>query len=122
LLTGPLRDAEPALIAALLRESRPQTQVLSADDQRQIDAFADAYRTLESALPALERLVLQRAAGTAHRRITEILPTPQRDLLILSILQRREPDAIVAELGLSGRAELLRQLRVAIASLRALDA
>ncbi|NEX16565.1 MAG: GNAT family N-acetyltransferase [Halochromatium sp.] len=119
LLTGPLQEAEPALVAALLEVLSPQAAVIDPRDQQQIDAFASAHRTLEAALPALERLVRQRLAGASKNSLASGLSWQQRDLLILSILQRRHAEAVITALGLSGRAVLLQQLRGAIAALQA---
>ncbi|MFP4062899.1 MAG: hypothetical protein ACLFS2_08920, partial [Halochromatium sp.] len=46
------------------------------------------------------------------------LEAQQRELLIHSILQRREPEVTIGAFGFSGRAELLQRLRVAIGALR----
>jgi tRNA(Met) cytidine acetyltransferase len=118
LLTGPLRDAEPALIATLLREMPSQMGPIAPLDQQQIDAFAEAHHTLEAALPALDRLARQRLAGSTQEDSDQALSEHQRDLLILVILQRRHPEAVVSALGLSGRAELLQHLRETVAALR----
>ncbi|MFP4246229.1 MAG: GNAT family N-acetyltransferase, partial [Halochromatium sp.] len=112
LLSGPLQSVEPALVAALLRELPARDAMGGADDQRQIDAFADAHRSFEAALPALARLVATRAG------IAGGLEAQQRELLIHSILQRREPEVTIGAFGFSGRAELLQRLRVAIGALR----
>jgi len=128
LLSGPLQSVEPGIIAALLQEQPPCEPLQCAGDQQQIDAFADAHRTLEAALPALERLVrlqLRTAqAGGEQQPATdgnrpEAISAQQRDLLILSILQRRRSNEVLSALGLSGRAELERQLRRAVQALRA---
>ncbi|MEA3639151.1 MAG: GNAT family N-acetyltransferase [Lamprobacter sp.] len=121
LLTGPLQDAEPALIAALLQQACPRSPgPPAAADQRQIDAFANAHASLEVALPALERLVRDRLAVSTDSGIKCRLSRRQRDLLILSILQRRRVEAVVRALQLSGRAEHLRQLREAVTALRSI--
>ncbi len=117
LLSGPLQAVEPAVVAALLREL-PQRETMScAGDQPQIDAFADAHRSLEAALPALERLVRARL-GATQGDIDGELGVRQRDLLIGSILQRHDPQVVIRACGLSGRAELLQRLRAAISVLR----
>ncbi|WP_201246682.1 tRNA(Met) cytidine acetyltransferase TmcA [Halochromatium salexigens] len=117
LLSGPLQAVEPSLVAALLQELPQRETIGGADDQRQIDAFADAHRSFEAALPALERLV--RAQLVAHQAgIQGGLEAEQRDLLISSLLQRRAAEVVIRERGLSGRGELLQRLRAAIGALR----
>lgn len=127
LLSGPLRTVEPEIAAALLWETPVAERQICEGDAQQIDAFADAHRTFEAALPALERLVRWALAAdllgpTGSQRSNgeqpEALPTVQRDLLILRILQRRPREEVIATLGLSGRAALDRELRTAIRGLR----
>ncbi len=128
LLSGPLATIEPEIAAALLRGLPVAAPLSCRGDAQQIDAFANAHRTFEAALPALERLVRWAlSAGPAGasepmRSSDEQragLSPMQRDLLILSVLQRRPAERAIATLGLSGRAELERQLRAAIRRLRA---
>lgn len=118
LLSGPLQTAEPAIVASLLRALPRQPALIDLRDQQQIDAFADAHRTLEAALPALERLVRERLTGETRDAMQGAVSKRQRDLLILSILQRRRSDEIASILGLRGRAGLVQALREAIAKLR----
>jgi len=157
LLSGPLQDAEPAIIAALLQaqqaapasasapapapapahptnhgtlinptdqtEQANQTNSIEPRDRRQIHAFATAHHPLEAALPALERLVRHRLAIATDddQPPSCALSSHERDLLIMSILQRRPPETVVNALGLRGRAEHLAQLRAAITALRTQD-
>lgn len=121
LLSGPLQTAEPEAVASLLHALPHQATRVDPGDQRQIDAFADAHRTLEAALPALERLVRKRLDGATDSDTESTVSPRQRDLLILSILQRRSLRGVVSALGLSGRAELVQELRAAIAALRSED-
>ncbi|WP_462323003.1 GNAT family N-acetyltransferase, partial [Halochromatium sp.] len=118
LLSGPLQTVEPEILVSLLQALPGPERLINADDEQQIDAFADAHRTLEAALPALERLVRERLFGTRATEIERTLSRRQRDLLILSLLQRRDTQAVIARLELSGRAELVQALRAAIAVLR----
>jgi tRNA(Met) cytidine acetyltransferase len=137
LASGPLQDAEPALIAALLQEAyrspcsqaasaATRCETMDADDWQRIHAFADAHLGLEAALPALVRLV-QANLSRALEQQTDTgsgcggLSGREPDLLILSLLQQRPAQTIIAELKLSGRADWLRRLRRAIARLRDLD-
>lgn len=126
LLTGPLQSVRPEIIAALLQEQAQCEPQHCAGDQQQIDAFADADRSFEAALPALERLVRSglRGAQASGEPASSNGDKPrvsawQRDLLILSVLQRRRAEEVISALGLSGRAELGRQLRQAMQALRA---
>ena len=119
LLSGPLQGAAPDSVASLLQAVPRKDTLTDAVDRQQIDAFADAHRTFGAALPALERLVRERLAGSTDDLTESRVSRRQRDLLIQSILQRRSPDAVISALGLSGRAALVQELREAVAALRA---
>lgn len=119
LLSGPLQSAAPDSVASLLQALPRKDSLIDAVDLQQIDAFANAHRTIEAALPALERLVRERLAGSIDDLTESRVSRRQRDLLILSILQRRSPDAVITALRLSGRAALVQALREAVAALLA---
>jgi tRNA(Met) cytidine acetyltransferase len=112
LLSGPLREVEPALVAALLQAlpaapAPPET----AADHATIVAFADAHRTLEASLPALARLSWRALTGADAERACS---AAQRALLIRVLLQRQPPAAAAQQAGLSGHAELIAHLRQAV--------
>lgn len=116
LLSGPLRTAEPELIGCLLRELDAASARPGPDDPRALEAFAHAHRSLEAALPAIARLTWQSLSG---RRADGVAASAaQRALLIRCALQGQDPHQVIAALGLSGRAELIAQLRAAVAAAR----
>ncbi|MBK1704483.1 tRNA(Met) cytidine acetyltransferase TmcA [Halochromatium glycolicum] len=116
LLSGPLSTVEPAIISSLLAEVSAECAPLEPQDGIEIDAFANAHRTLEASLPALARLAW--CALTGERVTEQAPPVQQRELLIRVLLQRQHPAAVATPLGLSGRAELLERLREAVAIAR----
>lgn len=121
LLSGPLQAVEPGIIAALLREvavteSPACDEPHDAADRSVIDAFADAHRGLETSLPALARLAWWALTGDRAARY-DVSPV-HRDLLVRVVLQQRSLGDASEQLRLSGRSELLGQLRAAVAAVR----
>jgi tRNA(Met) cytidine acetyltransferase len=115
MLNGPLRQTEPGVIAELLRGTLAGEPPLDADERRELNAFGDASRGFEAALPALHRLTriaLPRALDDGA------LSAEQATALITCILQQRDWNQVVSLLDLSGKPALLATLRTAVSVLR----
>ncbi|KAA6184313.1 tRNA(Met) cytidine acetyltransferase [Thiohalocapsa marina] len=119
-LAGPLRDVEPAVVTALLRGAPTRRWSPSADEQRELDAFAYASRGFDAALPTLHRLLLAKLPRTLPLASGADRTAPeQTDLLLACILQQRDWNGVAEQFGLSGKQALLRTLRDGIARLLA---
>ncbi len=112
LLPGPLRGWDPATAAALvcaLRALPPRPERDPAGLQAQgLEAFVQAHRTLDAALPVLAE-VTRRRLGPALRD-GRIAP-PEAALLLAWARQLREPAELVAIFGEPGRDALIARLR-----------
>lgn len=118
LLPGPLRGWDPATAAALvcaLRAPSPRPERDPAGLQaRGLEAFVQAHRTLDAALPVLAE-VTRRRLGPALRD-GRIAP-PEGALLLAWARQLREPAELVAVFGEPGRDALIARLRRAAGQL-----
>ncbi|MGD9299560.1 MAG: GNAT family N-acetyltransferase [Thiohalocapsa sp.] len=114
LLSGPLRDLSPELVAALIAGAPCDPTMPTADDLRELHAFAETDRALDATRPALHRL-LQTTLPQALATTT--LPKPEAAALITCGLQQHEPTAAAHLLGATGAAAVLRALRLAVARL-----
>ncbi len=107
-LSDSLRNLEPVLVAALLRQAdafSPPVDVADADD---LQAFANANRLAEVTIGSLWRFTMnQFMRGDGVTGIT----ARQRDLLIARVLQKRPWPACVQLTGLNGRKQALQVLR-----------
>lgn len=115
LAAGPLREADPALIARLLAQAQPPTgrEPLALDpaDRRQVIACAHRQHHLDAALPAL-RAFLPTALGS--QTIQTTIPLPDRALLVGRFLQLRETGDLAVRFDLAGKPALGTQLRRAL--------
>lgn len=110
LLSGPLRQVEPAVIAELLYDCPHAGAPLDANEIRGLIAFSQASANLHTALPALHRLTrlaLPRALARGA------LTPEQIAALIAGVLQQREQAQISALLASQGKAQTLHLLRQA---------
>jgi tRNA(Met) cytidine acetyltransferase len=114
LLAGPLRRLEPAVVARALQSLPPGVPSLGAREQRELEAFALALRPYESSLPVLVELIRHRLGPALGQAL---MTRAERDALIAGVLQHRDWGAIAGLTGVSGRAELIRLLRVAAGKL-----
>jgi tRNA(Met) cytidine acetyltransferase len=105
---GPLRDLEPGTASAVERDlPAPRSQGAMADAES-ILGFADAGRPFEWALPALYRW-LQDNPGILDR-----LPAREARLLQAAVLDLRDWPELSVLAGESGRAGVIRALRLAV--------
>lgn len=110
-LGDPLRDLPASLACRLLAASGiGERIVLSSDDWSDLAGFAFARRGYESTLPAIERMALR---GLGDGRLS----LPERQLLVLRVLQRHSWGECASLSGLSGRAETEHRLRSIMALL-----
>ena len=116
LAAGPLRAADPSLLADLLDASADALPYLTPAEQRQIEACAHRRHHLDAALPAL-RALLPTALGLPA--IRDSLPIAQRALLVARFLQMREPGELANPFELDGRAAVDRESRKALGELLA---
>ncbi|MFP4624798.1 MAG: tRNA(Met) cytidine acetyltransferase TmcA, partial [Gemmatimonadota bacterium] len=116
LAAGPLRTADPLLLAELLSAPPDARPALTADQWRQVEACARRRHHLDAALPAL-RTLLSTALGRAGIRAA--LPSGDRALLVARFLQMREPVELADVLGLGGRAAVERRSRHALGTVLA---
>lgn len=109
LMVDAWRGLEPAVVAALFAGGEDCHDPPGPRARRQLVAFV-AGRPLLNCLPAL--------VGWARHRLArrEPLPPTWRDLVVLRLVQHRDDAEVVARLGLTGRAELVAQLRAAVAA------
>jgi tRNA(Met) cytidine acetyltransferase len=114
MLNGPLRLAEPAVIAELLQGAPTGEPPLTDDERRELHAFISASRGFEATLPALHRLT--GIALPAALRAGALSPR-QAAMLIACILQQRDWNSVVGLIAVSGKPALLRELRTAISCL-----
>ncbi|MEJ2694507.1 MAG: GNAT family N-acetyltransferase [Candidatus Thiodiazotropha sp.] len=111
LLGDPLRELPPSLACRLLAASEVGERVsLSDDDWSDLAGFAFDLRGYESSLPAIEQLALK-GVGDCE------LSLPQRELLVLRVIQKRGWSQCARLCGLSGRNETEKQLRLIMARL-----
>ena len=115
LLAGPLRGLEPAIVAAMLRGATAEVSI-SADEHRELIAFAEAQRPFEASLPLLARLTGARlGAALAQGALSD----RERDLLITRVLQQRDWPESARLTATSGRMEIIARLRQATRTLLA---
>lgn len=114
LLGGPLRDLEPALVAALMACGTPAQPTLGDIEWRELAGFAFAARGFEPALRALYALV---EAALADPAASAALTPGERDSLIVKVLQQRSWADAAAALGCSGRGEVIECLRAGVGHL-----
>ena len=114
LLSGPLRDVEPDVAAALLRGAPGPRTVLDAAAWREIRSFAGAARGLDAALPALHALACARLPGALEAGIIDL---DEAALLIAAVLQHQPLAHIAGRQDMTGRDAALRRLRAAVGRL-----
>ncbi len=113
LAAGPLRQADPALIARLLSAPPPGIDLPTLDpaDRRRVIACAHRQHHLDAALPAL-RTFLPLALG--NHMIQATVPLADRALLVGRFLQLREQADLAARFDLAGKQALDTQSRRAL--------
>jgi tRNA(Met) cytidine acetyltransferase len=85
LLAGPLRTLEPVIAAAMLAGTATQVRI-SADEIRELAAFAEAQRPFEASLPLLVRLA---SAHLGEALTRDVLSETELELVIARVLQHR---------------------------------
>ncbi len=104
LAAGPLREADPALLAQLLAQGQSPAGndllALVPADRRQVLACAHRQHHLDAALPALRAFL---PSGLGHQMVQNTLPLPDRALLVGRFLQLREPEDLATRFDLSGK-------------------
>lgn len=114
LLAEPLRDLEPEIAAALLRNGARSPWSPGPEEWRELETFAFGLRSYEATLPLLTRLVAARI-GEALR--SGKLDKSEADVLICKVLQHRDWSEIALLLELTGKAQVLALLRTAAGKL-----
>jgi len=100
---------EPELVAVLLLNNNAAKQhQLDQQDHLDIEAFSRAYRQLEQSLLPLWRLV---CIGFSSLVLQQHLSAAQQQLLIQLILQNRPIKQVADSMGLSGKRQVLTELR-----------
>lgn len=115
-LMQPLRQLEPLLALRLLAGFEPEA--LDGADWQQLTAFALGRRSYGDSLGALRRFLL--VMGGRQESWSQ-LSSQQLELLVTVILQGRDWAEAAALVGLTGRAEVLKALRQALARLLEAD-
>lgn len=110
LLTGPLRNLEPAIAGRMLCGAPGGAWTPDRRERRELETFAFALRPYEAALPLLSRLVSDRL-GQALR--AGILDEKERDTLICKVIQQRGWGEVARWTGLTGKAQVTTMLRKA---------
>ncbi|NBC11749.1 MAG: GNAT family N-acetyltransferase [Gammaproteobacteria bacterium] len=116
LLAGPLRDLEPAVVVELLAAAPSAPVQLDDLERRELLAFANADRGLDATRPALHRLLQVALPGEPA---ADIISRAQRHALIACVLQHADPGDCAEQLGCSGAAAVVAELRTATAALLA---
>ncbi|MFP4640184.1 MAG: tRNA(Met) cytidine acetyltransferase TmcA [Guyparkeria sp.] len=111
LAAGPLRTADPCLLASLLETSADMPVAPPPADWTQIEACAWHHHPLDAALPAL-RAFLGIALG--HPAVRSGVDGQRRALLVARFLQLRETADLAAAFGLDGQQAIDRQCRGAL--------
>ena len=115
LLSEPLRELEADLVDRLLEpRMQPRTPVLEPLDWGDVVGFAFAQRPFEVCQPALLAFFSQ---ALSDPRLPTALADETRQLLIIKLLQRHTWQTTAKRIGLTGRAAVLEQLRLAIQAL-----
>jgi tRNA(Met) cytidine acetyltransferase len=114
LLSGPLRDIEPAIAACILEGTPAVAPGPDSSEWPEIEAFAFGLRPYEAALAPLVRLLVARH-GTAP--MSAVLDDRERDALVAKLLQHREWAEVAQMAGLAGRAAVISLLRRAVGKL-----
>lgn len=114
LAAGPLRDADPFLLAGLITAPRNAQPALTALPWRQLRSCAFRRHHPDAALPAL-RTLLSTALGLPT--IREALRPADRALLVARFLQLHEPRALAARFDLQGGEAVERRIRQALAEI-----
>lgn len=111
LLSDPLRVLPASLACRLLAASAVADQrSLSSEDWSDLAGFCFARRGYETSLPAIELLAPK---GLGHAQLS----LPERELLVLRVIQKRTWGECASLGGLSGRAETEKRLRAIMARL-----
>jgi len=106
-LADPLRDLEPALAARLLHTGGGiDLSAMDRQDWRDVAGFAFGHRDYETCIAPLRMLALACLSGDGP-----VLPAPDRDALVVKLLQNRDWSACAGVLGVSGRGGVLERLR-----------
>lgn len=103
LLTEPLADLEPELVALFIVSCNP-LNVLSELDKNDLNSFAEGNRQYADCLFALEKFAIRVLAAN-------VLTRTDADLLIYKILQHKSWSEVVVLTGLTGKKQIVRQLR-----------
>ncbi len=108
LMPGPLREAPPDLIAAVLGELPGRVPDLDEAAYAELTAFARHLRGLDASLPWLVELASARL-GPALREGR--LDSDQAALLVHSVLQMRDPGEMSIRLDSLGRSDVTTRIR-----------
>ena len=111
LAAGPLRTADPFLLADLLTAWPDARPTLTATQWRQVEACAYRRHHLDAALPSL-RILLSTVMGLPAIRAA--LPATDRALLVARFLQFCESTELAIAFDLDGRAAVERRSRAAL--------
>jgi tRNA(Met) cytidine acetyltransferase len=112
-LSDSLRELEPQLVCAVMRNDG-YAAVLSADDWRDVEAFALQRRLPEVAIGALWRLCCM---ALQHNEPLAGLDEDEKTLLVARVLQQRGWQDCARAIAVPGRGAALAVLRRAVAKL-----
>ncbi len=106
-LADPLSDLDAGVAVTLLASGRQMN--LSTEHMQELRIFADAGRDYADCLLALRRFALSQC-------MSKNLPVSNRKLLMIKILQGRSWQDSARLMGLTGRKQVLKQLRYLVKS------
>ena len=112
-LADPLRDLEPDLVAFLLKQNISFQPVLDEMDWQDIKAFVQNERIYETCMAPIWDLT---CAALMNKESSALIDNKQRDVLILKVLQKHSWQNVAKLTGLSGKKNVLENLRKALLS------
>ncbi|MEJ2140970.1 MAG: GNAT family N-acetyltransferase [Gammaproteobacteria bacterium] len=107
-LREPLNDLPGEMQAYLHTEQQPANGQLTEMDWQDINSFIHTHRGYEACIGALRRLVI------ANKEVPEKLDATAQTLIRSRIEQRNSWTETIRQAGMSGKAQALQQLRLAI--------
>jgi tRNA(Met) cytidine acetyltransferase len=110
-LSDPLRALDPELAAMLLQTPSPSIPELDPQDWRDVVTFAFALRGYEVSLTPIWKLT---CTALADPKGADLLDAPQREALIIKVLQKKNWNEAATTMGLPGRAAVVKLLRRAV--------
>lgn len=110
-LQEPLQQMEAGLAGRLLATKRPANNELDGWERKELSLFAAGGRGYDFALPTLSQLT---CAILSDASLSNRLSGPQRNVLLIKVLQRRGWGDTARLLGLDGKKQVLALLQGAV--------